>query len=178
MTDLVANIRARLAPLLDEAEGALERRARQYPDLVAKGRMQEKVAADEIRIWTAIVADWRRVVSARGEKGVGATVREKIAVLTDAIGRYDTALASEIRNAGERVQRDCAMGADLYALRVLHGAKVDGIADIHQRRARIEDLAEHYRWELPGHAGLYAGIDDYLAFHQQIRADRQQRKAA
>lgn len=178
MTDLVASIRARLAPLLKEAEGALERRARQYPDLVAKGRMQEKAAADEIRIWTAIVADWHQVVSGRGAKGTDATVREKIAVLTDAVGRYDAAMASEIRNAGERVQRDCAMGADLYALRVLHGAKVDGIADIHQRRARIEDLAEHYRWELPGHTGLYAGIDDYLAFHQQIRADRQQRKAA
>lgn len=178
MADLVANIRARLAPLLVEAEGALDRRARQYPDLVAKGRMQEAVAADEIRIWTAIVADWRQIVSGRGAKGTDATIEEKIAALTDTVGRYDAALAKEIRSAGDRVQRDCAMGADLYMLRVLHGAKVDGIFDLVQRRGRIEEMRDLYREELPGHVGLYRGIDDYLAFHQQIRADREQRQAA
>lgn len=178
MTDLVANIRARLAPLLAEADGALDRRRQQYPELVAKGRMDEKVAANEIRIWTAIVADWRSTVSGRGNKGVDATIEDKIAVLTETIARYDTAMAKEIRASASRIQRDINMGADFYMLRVLHGDAIDPIFDIWQRRDRIEEMRDLYREELPGHSGLYRGIDDYLAFHQQMRADRQERKAA
>lgn len=178
MTDLVANIRARLTPLLAEADGALDRRRQQYPDLVAKRRMDEKVATDELRIWTSIVADWRCTVSGRGSKDVDATIEEKIAVLAQTITRYDTAMAREIRASGSRIQRDINMGADLYMLRVLHGDAINPIFDIWQRRDRIEEMRDLYREELPGHVGLYRGIDDYLAFHQQIRADRQQQKAA
>lgn len=137
MTDLVANIRTRLAPLLTEAEGALDRRRQQYPELVAKGRMDEKAAVDEIRIWTAIVADWRGTVSGRGNKGVDATIEDKIAVLTQTIARYDMAMAKEIRASGSRIQRDVNMGADFYMLRALHGNAIDPIFDIWQRRDRI-----------------------------------------
>jgi hypothetical protein len=171
MADLVANIRAGLKPLLDEAEGALERRQAQYPAMVSNGRMDAARADKEIRIWSAIVADWRRVVMDRGDRGDGATVQEKIAALVDAVGRFDAALSKEIR-ANARIQRDCAMGADAYMLRILHGDAVSSLLDLARRRDRIEVLKEWYRQELPGQPGLYQGIDDYLAVHQNIRARR------
>lgn len=178
MTDHVANIRARLAPLLAEAEGALDRRASQYPALVANGRMDEATAAYEIRVWTIIVQDWRRVRTGRGDRSGEATIAEKIAVLTGTVERYNAALVKEIQGSSKAVQRDCVVGADLATLRDLHGDAVDSILDIHQRRGRIEMLRDYYQQELPGHTGLFCGIEDYLAFHQQLRADREHQKAA
>jgi hypothetical protein len=171
MADLVDNIRAGLKPLLEEAEGALERRQAQYPAMVAGGRMDAARADDEIRIWSAIVADWRRVVMGRGGERDGVTVHEKIAALVDAVGRFDAALSKEIR-ANARIQRDSAMGADAYMLRILHGDAAASLLDLAQRRHRIEALHDWYCQELPGHHGLYRGIDDYLSFHQEIRARR------
>ena len=178
MTDLVANMRARLAPLLTEVEGALDRREKQYPALVANGRMEEYAAAKEIRIWRAIVADWRVTVTAKGTKGEGTTVEEKIEVLKDAIGRYNAALAKEIRGSSDTIRRDCIEGANLARLSDRHGDAVASILDIHQRRERIEDIRDFYRQALPGSTSLFRRIDDYLDFHQQIRADRRQQKAA
>ncbi|WP_313800943.1 hypothetical protein [Sphingobium sp.] len=178
MTDLVANIRARLAPLLTEVEGALDRREKQYPTLIANGRMEDHVAAKEIRIWRAIVADWRVTVTTMGMKGEGTTIEEKIEVLNDTIGRYNAALAKEIRGSSDAVRRDCVEGASLASLSDRHGEAVAPILDIHRRRERIEDIRDFYRQALPGSPGLFRGIDDYLDFHQQIRAGRQRKEAA
>lgn len=178
MTDLVANIRTRFVPLLAEAEGALSRREQQYPTLVTAGRMDEQQALAEIRTWRAIVADWRHALRGVGARDTEVPVADKIAVLTSTIGRYNAALAREISAAPARVQRDCVEGANLALLDDIHGEAVASILSLHRCRERIEDLRIFYRQELPGHAGLFRGIHDYLDFHRQVRTRAVQRKAA
>lgn len=178
VTDLVANIRARMAPLLVEAEGALERREQQYPALVTAGRMNEQQALAEIRTWRAIVADWKHALQGAGARDLQVSITDKIAVLTSTVGRYNAALAREISAAPTRVQRDCVEGANLALLADIHGDAVASILSLHRCRERIEDLRAFYRQELPGHAGLFMGIHDYLEFHRQVRAKAVQRKAA
>lgn len=176
--DPVAKICARLLPLLSEAQAALDRRQRQYPALVASGRLEEKAAASEIRTWQAIVADWRFALIGEGAKDDAASIDDKIAVLTEAIQRHNAALAKEIRGSAEAVRRDCVEGADLAGLRDRHGDAVETILDLHHRRGRIEELRDWYRSEQAGWPGLFHGIDDYLAVHRQLRASRTQKRAA
>ncbi|MEC8033387.1 MAG: hypothetical protein VX205_00150 [Pseudomonadota bacterium] len=172
------NICARFKPLLSEAEAALDRRQQQYPALVASGRLDETAAASEIRTWQAIVADWRVAILGQGRKDDAASIDDKIAALTQAIQRHNAALAKEIRGSAEAVRRDCVEGADLARLRDRHGDAVDTILDLHHRRGRIEELRDWYRSEQAGWLGLFHGIEDYLAFHRQVRATRQQKRAA
>jgi hypothetical protein len=176
--DPAANICARFMPLLSEAQAALDRRQRQYPALVASGRLEEKAAASEIRTWQAIVADWRFALTGEGAKDDAASIGDKIAALTEAIQRHNAALAKEIRGSAEAVRRDCVEGADIARLRDRHGDAVETILDLHHRRGRIEELRDWYRSEQAGWPGLFHGIGDYLAFHRQLRATVQQKRAA
>ena len=53
----------RCAPLAREAAASLQRRQELYPALVEKGTLSAEKAAWEIRVWTAIAADWHWVVT-------------------------------------------------------------------------------------------------------------------
>ncbi len=173
MTDPVAAIRRRFAPLAIEAEGALQRREEQYPALVEAGKIAAEVADREIRTWRAIAADWRAVVDGGDPvAGDGTGLREKIEALTESIRRYDRALARAIDAAPDAVRRDCTDGQPLWLLDQRHGAAVESIMEIHRQRDRVIDMRAWYRSELPGHDGLYHGIRDYLAFHREIREAR------
>lgn len=169
MTDPVANIRYRFTPLLAEAEGALQRREQQYPALVKAGKIAANVAEREIRTWSAIVADWRRVVSGTGPRGEGASRAEKIEALEESIRRFNGQLAKVIAAAPVRVQRDCVEGAKLWMLEDRHGDAVEPVLEVHRQRERVEELRDWYRSEQSARGKLYAGIDDYLEFHRQLR---------
>lgn len=181
MVDPIADIRANFAPCLAEVEGALARREEQYPALVQAGRMDQQAATREIEIWRAIVDDWRRVVTGTGPQGTQATVPEKIEVLAQGIARYAPALGREVATFSDTVRQDCLEISDCAYLSDRHGQRVDRYIELLTSRDRLMDLAILYHSELPGSPlwrGFWRGIDAYLSFHQRIRADRQQRKAA
>lgn len=180
-TDPIADIRARLNPLLAEVEAALERRDQQYPALVEAGRMDAKAAADEIRIWRAIAADWRNIVAATGDRGRTVSIADKVKALVDSIGRYDAALARAIANEKHEVRRDCAEISDRRYLADRHGQAVARFIELSDSRDRLIDIAVIYHSELPGAPawrGAWSGIDHYFEFHRAARAEKPIRKAA
>lgn len=182
MNDLIADIRILFKPLLAEVEGALDRREQQYPPLIEAGRMDAQAAADELRAWRAIVADWRQIVTGLNDRGTDATIDEKIAVLLDGIARYEAAIPRAIANEKDAVIRDCAEISDRRYLADRHGQAVARYIALCDSRDRLADLAIIYHSERPGARpwrGLWVGIDQYLDFHRTARADQAApRKAA
>ena len=137
------------ATLAAEAASAAARRRDQYPALVAAGRIGQSQADDEIRIWTAIAADWAWVAGAASIAADGAGAAEKIAACTDSLRRFDAALAKAISAAPAPVAADCTPGRDLAELRAAHGEAVATILAILAQRDAIEAIRAIYRTEQP-----------------------------
>ncbi|TAJ73014.1 MAG: hypothetical protein EPO45_19365 [Sphingobium sp.] len=181
MTDPIADIRARFAPILAEVEGALARREEQYPALVQAGRMDQQAATREIEIWSAIVADWQRVVTGTGPQGTHATLQEKIEILIEGIARYGPALGREIATLSDNIRQDCLEISDHAYLSDRYGQRVARYIELLTSRDRLMDLAILYHSELPGSPlwrGFWRGIDAYLSFHQDARTTAKQHEAA
>ncbi|MGW8201933.1 hypothetical protein ACWGM0_05210 [Sphingomonas bisphenolicum] len=179
--DLIPDIRALLAPFLTEVEGALDRREQRYPALIEVGSMDPAAAAIELRAWSAIVADWRSIVTATGGTGNGATIEEKMAVLGEGCARYRPALAKAIANQSDAIRRDVAEISDRAYLRDRHGQAIAPYLALLESADRLAELHAIYASELPGERpwrGIWSGIAHYLDFHRQVRADRQRQKAA
>jgi hypothetical protein len=167
MTDPVASIRRRFAPLAREAEAALRRREEQYPALVDAGKISAEQAAQEIRVWRAIAADWRRVVDGSADAAAWVSRDGKVAALRESIRRYNKALARAIDNAPDAVRRDCVEGNPLWRLDEKHGDAFAPILAVIHQRDRVEDMLDWYLAEQPGSGRL--GIDGYLELNRILR---------
>ncbi|MGE4323645.1 MAG: hypothetical protein AB7E60_11525 [Sphingobium sp.] len=179
MIDPIEDIRASFAQLLEETQAALDRRVNQYPALVAACRMTEQDAANEIRIWRAIVADWRWVVT--GEGNWTAAIEEKVAVLEESIRRYGSALRQTVAGMPPDVRKSCQEIKDLHFLSDLHGQSVTQFLTLLENAERLEDIRAVYASELPGNPpwrGLWRGMAQYLAFHHDARMGRRARTSA
>ncbi|SCW77268.1 hypothetical protein SAMN02927924_02782 [Sphingobium faniae] len=167
MTDPVAHIRRRFASLALEAEAALQRREEQYPALVDAGKIPAEQSAQEIRVWRAIAADWRRVVDGAGDAAIWGSRDDKIAALRESIRRYNKALARVIGNAPDAVRRDCGDGTPLWRLDEKHGEAFAPILAVIHQRDRVEDMLDWYLAEQPGSNRL--GIGGYLELNRILR---------
>lgn len=134
------------AALAAEAASAAARRREQYPALVAAGRIGADEAADEIRIWSAIAADWAWVAGHSGAAMIdGTTPAERAQACAVSVGRFDRALAKAIAQAPDAVRADCTEGRDLADLRAAHGEAAAPILAILAQRDAMEAMRDLYR---------------------------------
>lgn len=134
------------AALAAEAASAAARRREQYPALVAAGRIGAEDAAEEIRIWSAIAADWAWVAGHSGAGLVdGTTPAERAQACAVSVSRFDRTLAKAIAQAPDAVRADCTEGRNLADLRAAHGEAVAPILAILAQRDAIEAMRDLYR---------------------------------
>lgn len=80
--------------LLQQAEVAVERRLQAYPEMVAKGRIDETLAATDITGWQLLVQEWRWIITGEGEPPARITLPDRITAVDLAWAR----VRNEINN--------------------------------------------------------------------------------
>ncbi|MFZ2995919.1 hypothetical protein [Sphingobium sp.] len=137
------------APLAAEAVAAIERREAQYPALIALGKISSEQAEQEIRVWSAIAADWHWVVTMQRPDAPAATLQEKIAAVQDSVSRADTALVRAFHRSDSSVRQAFAVDMSFLEMEHRFGDAAMPFIDAWHRYHRFADLLKWYRRELP-----------------------------
>jgi hypothetical protein len=163
---------AQFAPLAQEAAAALERRAAQYPALVAAGKIAADDAARELRVWRAIMEDWHWVVTLeRGDAGP-ATLAEKIEALEESLRRTERALHKAFAACDVRVRRQWGEGMAIASIVDFFGEEARPFLEAWDRHWAIADLLAWYRRDLPGsdRPGIAHFVDRHVAMAGRRKA--------
>lgn len=170
----------RCAPLAREAAASLQRRQELYPALVEKGALSAEKAAWEIRVWTAIAADWHWVVTMERREVPKVWTCEKIEALEDSVKRANRALLKAIDEAPGELRRQCQEGECLHGLLDRHGDDFAPILAAHHQRDRFIDLLDWYRRERPcsGQVPISFYVETNFALKERARLNREAREAA
>lgn len=170
----------RCAPLAREAAASLQRRQELYPALVEKGKLSAEKSAWEIRVWTAIAADWHWVVTMERREVPKVWTCEKIEALEDSVKRANRALLKAIDEAPGELRRQCQEGECLHDLLDRHGDAFAPILAAHHQRDRFIDLLDWYRRERPcsGQVPISFYVEANFALKERARLDREAREAA
>lgn len=136
--------------LLAMAESMLASRQKRFPELVKAGKMDRAQADAEIAVYTAIVADWRWIITGEGERAHLSTLmarREALDASLDTIAEIAGERGGFTRELALQAQHVIAMRWHLELERQTHAAA----ALTHQIRA---DLARKAAEPIAGAAPL------------------------
>ncbi|BBD01868.1 hypothetical protein [Sphingobium sp. YG1] len=164
----------RYAPLADEAAAAVLRREAQYPALIGAGKLSADQAAQEIRVWRAIAADWRWVVSLDRVEAPSATLAEKVEALEESTSRAERAMRRAFARSDSSVQEAWAKDMPMAEMTSRYGDATAPFFTEWERYWCFADLLDWYRRDLP--TSERPGIAHYL--DQQARDNRAGRVAA
>ncbi|SEQ59596.1 hypothetical protein [Sphingobium sp. YR768] len=154
------------ASLAQEAAAAVERRQAQYPALIASGRILADQAAQEIRVWQAIAADWHWVVSLERQEVPPATPEEKLAALEESLRRSDHALNKAFHASDERLRWAWSNKVSMIAIAEDFGDAAKPFLEAWNRFYAIADMLKWARRDL----GLEAGRLPIAHFVEQHRS--------
>ena len=160
--------------LAREAAAAVERRQAQYPALVERGKLSADQADAEIRVWCAIAADGRWVVTLERIDAPPATLAEKLAALEESARRAERAMRRAFAQADSGVQEAWQQDMPLTTILDRYGDAAAPFLDAWDRYWMMADLRDWYRRDLPG--ADRPGIAHYVDAH--VRRSRQLRAAA
>jgi hypothetical protein len=164
----------RYAPLADEAAAAVQRREAQYPTLIEAGKISADQAAQEIRIWRAIAADWRWVVSLERTEGAPAALAEKVEALEESVRRAERAMRRAFERSDSSVREAWSQDMPMSEMTSRYGDATATFVAEWERYWCFADLLAWYRRDLPG--SDRPGIAHYV--DQQSRRDQAKRMAA
>lgn len=164
----------RYTPLADEAAAAVQRREAQYPALIEAGKLPADQAAREIRVWRAIAADWRWVVTLERVGAAPATLAEKVEALEDSTRRAERAMRKAFAAADKSVRDAWAQDMPMAEMASRYGDATTAFFAEWERYWCFADLLAWYRRDLPG--SERPGISHYV--DKQRRANRAPRMAA
>ena len=150
----------RYAPLADEAAAAVARREAQYPALIAAGKLAAEQAAREIRVWRAIAADWRWVVTLERIATDPATLAEKIAALEDSTRRAERAMRKAFASADSSVREAWRQEMPIAVIADRYGDAATPFLAEWERYWSFADLLDWYRRDLP--ASTRPGIAHFV----------------
>ena len=164
----------RYAPLADEAAAAVQRRETQYPALIEAGKLLADQAAQEIRVWRAIAADWRWVATLERVDAPPATLAEKVEALEESTGRAERAMRRAFARSDSSVRDAWAQDMPMAEMTGRYGDATKAFFAEWERYWCFTDLLAWYRRDLPD--SNRPGIAHYV--DQHIRRDRAKRIAA
>lgn len=164
----------RYAPLADEAAAAVERREAQYPTLIEAGKITADQAAREIRVWRAIAADWRWVVTLERVEAAPATLAEKAEALEESARRAERAMRRAYAASDSSVRDAWAMDMPMAEMASRYGDATTAFFVEWERYWCFADLLTWYRRDLPD--SDRPGIAHYV--HKSLLPDRVARSAA
>lgn len=164
----------RYTPLAREAAAAVKRRQAQYPALVARGKLTADQAETEIRVWRAIAADWRWVVTLERIDAPPATLAEKVAALEESARRAERAMRRAFAQADSGVREAWQQDMPVASILDRYGDAAAPFLDAWDRYWMMADLRDWYRRDLP--SSDRPGIAHYVDAH--VCRTRRQRAAA
>lgn len=164
----------RYAPLADEAAAAVQRREAQYPAMIEAGKLSADQASQEIRVWRAIAADWRWVVTLERVDAPPATLAEKVEALEESTGRAERAMRRAFARSDSSVRDAWAQDMPMAEMTVRYGDATTAFFAEWERYWCFADLLDWYRRDLP--SSDRPGVAHYV--DQHIRRDRAKRIAA
>ncbi|MGW8204369.1 hypothetical protein ACWGM0_17715 [Sphingomonas bisphenolicum] len=164
----------RYAPLAEEAVAAVQRREAQYPALIEAGKLPADQAAREIRVWRAIAADWRWVVTLERVEAAPATLSEKVEALEDSTRRAERAMRKAFAAADKSVRDAWAQDMPMAEMASRYGDATTAFFAEWERYWCFADLLAWYRRDLPDsdRPGIAYFVD------KEARPDRAARVAA
>lgn len=140
----------RYAPLANEAAAAVDRREAQYPILVASGKIPAEQAEQEIRVWHAIAADWRWVVTLDRIEAAPATLAEKIDALEESTRRAERAMRRAFAASDSSVRDAWTRDMPMAEMTIRYGNATTNFFAEWERYWCFADLLAWYRRDLPG----------------------------
>lgn len=112
--------------LLEQSEGALQRRREGYPKLVERGSMTQAEADEDIAAWELIEAEWRWIVDGSGQLPAAETLDQRLGAIDVALDR----VGAELRR-GNR-QHDMFRQSHLLQAMRWHLERLkDGVPAVH-----------------------------------------------
>lgn len=139
----------RYAPLADEAAAAVERREAQYPALIVAGKLSADQAEREIRVWRAIAADWRWVVTLERPEVEPASLTEKIAALEESTRRAERSMRRAFAASNSSVREAWAQDMPMVEMANRYGEEATSAFFAEwERYWCFADLLEWYRRDL------------------------------
>lgn len=160
----------RYAPLADEAAAAVQRREAQYPALIEAGKLPADQAAREIRVWRAIAADWRWVVTRDRVEAAPATPAEKVEALEDSTRRAERAMRKAFAAADKSVRDAWAQDMPMAEMVSRYGDATTAFFAEWERYWCFADLLDWYRRDVLNDR---PGIGHYVEAHtRRSRAGR------
>lgn len=139
----------RYAPLADEAAAAVQRREAQYPALIEAGKLSADQASQEIRVWRAIAADWRWVVSLERVEVEPTTLAEKVDALEESTRRAERAMRRAFAASDSSVQDAWAQDMPMAEMATRYGEATTRFFAEWERYWCFADLLAWYRRDLP-----------------------------
>ncbi|KMS54702.1 hypothetical protein [Sphingobium cupriresistens] len=139
----------RFAPLANEAAAAVQRREAQYPTLIEAGKLPADQAAQEIRVWHAIAADWRWVVTLERIEAAPATLAEKVEALEESTRRAERAMRRAFAASDSSVQDAWAQDMPMAEMATRYGEATTRFFAEWERYWCFADLLAWYRRDLP-----------------------------
>jgi hypothetical protein len=164
----------RYAPLADEAAAAVQRREAQYPARIEAGKLSAEQAAQEIRVWRAIAADWRWVVTLERVEAAPATLAEKVEALEESTRRAERAMRRAYAASDTSVKGAWAQDMPMAEMTARYGDATAPFFTEWERYWCFADLLDWYRRDLP--CSDRPGVAHYI--DQHICRDRAKRIAA
>lgn len=163
----------RYAPLADEAAAAVQRREAQYPALIKAGKLSADQAEQEIRVWRAIAADWRWVVSLERVEAEPVTLAEKIEALEESVRRAERAMRRAFEKSDSSVREAWSQDMPMSEMTSRYGDATASFFAEWERYWCFADLLAWYRRDLPG--SDRPGIAHYV---EEARRNQARRMAA
>ena len=159
-------------PLADEAAAAVQRRETQYPKLIEAEKIPADQAAQEIRVWRAIAADWHWVVSLERRGAEPATLEEKVVALEESCRRAERALRKAFSAADSSVRAAWQREMPIALIVERYGQAASAFLTEWDRYWRFADLLEWYRRDQPGsdRYGIAHFVDRHIQGARQVRA--------
>lgn len=161
-------------PLAEEAAAAVQRREAQYPALIKASKLPAAQAEREIRVWRAIAADWRWVVTLERVEVEPATLAEKVEALEESARRAERSMRKAFAASDGSVREAWSRDMPMAEMTARYGDATGTFFAEWERYWCFADLLTWYRRDLPD--SDQPGIAHYVESKQ--RNDRARRLAA
>lgn len=135
--------------LANEAAAAVERREARYPALIKAGKIPADQAAQEIRVWRAIAADWHWVVTFDRREVDSATHAEKIAAIEESLRRTERALRKAIAACDDQLRRAWAEMVPIAVIADRFGDGATAFLEAWHQHWLMDDLLKWARRDDP-----------------------------